>query len=306
MSDPFQVLRRVPVGGGTLHVAQAGPPPDEAEAVVLAVHGVTSSLMAFRRVARELGAAAPGACLLVPDLRGRGRSCSLPGPFGVSAHLTDLVAVLDHAGVERAVLTGHSMGAYIAARLAAEHPRRVSALVMLDGGLSIPVPADQTAGEVLEQVLEQAVVRLRMTFSCVDEYVALWRQHPALLSEWNDDVDAYARYELAVEPDHVRCIVSEDAVVADCTDLVLDRATTAAAELVRAPMHLVRAARSLFDDEDPLLPQPLVDAFRLRHPDLRLEDVAGVNHYTLLLGSGPGPARTARAIGEAVRQTVAI
>jgi lipase len=304
MSDPFQVLHQVPVGGGTLHVAQSGPPPGEAEAVVLAVHGATSSLMAFRRLARELDAAVPGICLLAPDLRGRGRSCSLPGPYGVPAHLADLLAVLDHTGAERAVLSGHSMGAYIAARFAAESPRRVSALVMIDGGLSIPVPPDQTAAEVLEQVLELSLARLRTTFSSVDEYVGLWREHPALQGEWNEDIEAYCRYEVTGQPGQVNCIVSEDAVVADCTDLVLDQTTAGAAELVRAPMHLVRAPRSLFDDEDPLLPKELVDAFALRHPDLHVEDVPGVNHYTLLLGS-TGPARTARVIGEAVRQAVA-
>src|ERR1700757_2496553 len=94
-NDPFLATFEVPVHGGTLHVGRAGPPPERAGAVVLAVHGVTSSLMAYRRVARELLKAAPGVCLLVPDLRGRGRSCSLPGPYGVPAHLTDLVAVLD-------------------------------------------------------------------------------------------------------------------------------------------------------------------------------------------------------------------
>jgi pimeloyl-ACP methyl ester carboxylesterase len=305
MSEPFDVIREIPVPGGALHVAQSGPAPDEADAVVLAVHGVTSSLMAFARLARELRVAVPGACLLVPDLRGRGCSASMPGPYGVVAHLADLVAVLDGAGVERAVLTGHSMGAYIAARLAAERPERTSALVMLDGGVSLPVPPDQTAEEVLEEVVEQSAARLRMTFSSVDEYVGLWHEHPALLGEWNDDIEAYARYEVSGPSGHVGCIVSEEAVVADCTDLVLDGTTAGAAELVRAPMHLVRAPRGLFDDDDPLLPQPLVDAFSARHPDARIEDVDGVNHYTLILGSGPGPARTARVIRRAMRHAVA-
>ena len=46
-------------------------------------------------------------------------SAGLPGPYGFAAHLADLLSVLDDAGVERAVLAGHSMGAYLATGLAA-------------------------------------------------------------------------------------------------------------------------------------------------------------------------------------------
>ena len=35
-------------------------------------------------------------CLLAPDLRGRGRSAKLPGPYGIAAHIDDLIKVLDH------------------------------------------------------------------------------------------------------------------------------------------------------------------------------------------------------------------
>ena len=56
-ADPFSDRLDVPVAGGTLHVARAGAPPDQAEAVVLAIHGLTSSCMAWRTVARRLAGA---------------------------------------------------------------------------------------------------------------------------------------------------------------------------------------------------------------------------------------------------------
>ena len=180
LSDPFHALDEVTVQGGALRVARAGPPPNEAEAVVLAVHGITSSQMAWRTVAREL-AGRNRVCLLAPDLRGRGQSAALPGPYGMAAHVSDLLAVLDDAGVGRVVLAGHSMGAYVVARLAAEHPERAAAVVLLDGGLSIALPPDRDPDEVLENVVEQSIARLRMTYASVDEYVGLWREHPALL-----------------------------------------------------------------------------------------------------------------------------
>ncbi|MGK3816897.1 alpha/beta fold hydrolase, partial [Enterococcus faecium] len=58
---------------------------------------------------------APDVRLLAPDLRGRGRSADLSGPFGMSAHSDDLAAILDAAGVDRALIVGHSMGAFVSA-----------------------------------------------------------------------------------------------------------------------------------------------------------------------------------------------
>ena len=106
--DPFTRRYQVPVAGGPLHVAAAGPPATEAGCVMLAVHGVTASLMTWRSVARELD---EHICLLAPDCRGRGLSATLPGPYGMATHVEDLIAVLDDAGARAAVLVGHSMGA---------------------------------------------------------------------------------------------------------------------------------------------------------------------------------------------------
>ena len=57
--------------GGALTVAHAGPAPDRADAVVLAIHGIAANLMAWRTVARELTREAR-LCVLAPDLRGHG------------------------------------------------------------------------------------------------------------------------------------------------------------------------------------------------------------------------------------------
>jgi hypothetical protein len=50
----------------------------------------------------------------------------------------------------------------------------------------------------------------------------------------------------------------------------------------------------------PLLPQSIVDDFVATQPDASVEDVAGVNHYTITLGAGPGPRAVAAAIAASV------
>lgn len=292
--DPFDVRYDVAVAGGALRAARAGPPPGEADAVVLAVHGVTSSLEVWRSVARELSAVTRLA-LLAPDLRGRGRSSTLPGPYGIAAHLADLVDVLDDAGVQRALVVGHSLGAFVAAGLAAEHAERVSGVVLLDGGLPAPPPPGQDLDEMLEAMIDTALLRSEMTFDSIDEYAESWRMHPAFAHAWDDDVDAYARYEAAGDPGNVRLVMSEAAVRADLTDLTYQARALTAIERVSAPIRLLRAPRGMLNETFPLLPRPIVEAFLAAQPDAHVDDVADVNHYTIALGAGPGPRAVASA-----------
>jgi len=301
--DPFEVGREVRVAGGDLHIAAAGPRPGEAVAVVLAAHGITASHMGWRAVARELLARRPGVCLLAPDLRGRGRSAAVGPPYGMSVHVADLLGVLDDAGVRRAVLTGHSMGAFVVARLAAERPERAGAVVLVDGGLRLPSRADVDADRVLDAVLGPAIARLRMTFASVEDYVAFWQAHPAFAGRWTEDVEAYVRADLAGEPGALRSVVSEAAVRTDGAELLRDEATLGALERVRGPLRLLRAPRGLLDDDNPLIPRAALDAFATARPGAVVEEVPAVNHYTITLGAGA--ATVAAAIAAAVDDAVA-
>jgi lipase len=64
----------VEVDGGTLHVGRWGT----GRPVVVAAHGITGTHRAFRALAEQLG---EEVTLLAPDLRGRGHSNRVGGPF---------------------------------------------------------------------------------------------------------------------------------------------------------------------------------------------------------------------------------
>jgi pimeloyl-ACP methyl ester carboxylesterase len=302
VTDPYHTHYDVPVAGGMLHVARAGVPPDEADAVVLATHGITSSLMAWRTVARVL-TEREDVSLLAVDLRGRGHSAHLPGPYGFAAHVDDLLAVLDDAGVDQAVLAGHSMGAYIVARLAADHPERAAAVVLVDGGMSYPQAPEGDPDSVVEELAAPLIERLPITFASVDDYADGWARHPAFQQAWADDVDAYARYDTHGEPGSIRCVVSEPAVLTDLRDMLFDDATRMALDRVRAPIFVVRAARGLRDEEDkPAIAEATLDGFAAARPEASVERVPDANHYTVILGAGHGPHIVAGTVENALRQ----
>ena len=77
--------------------------------------------------------------------------------------------------------------------------------------------------------------------------------------------------------------------------MILDDATRTALDRVRAPVQLLRAEHGLFDD-DPLIPADALHEFVAAHPSVRVDEVAGVNHYALIMGNSPGPRRVAAAI----------
>jgi len=66
------------------------------------------------------------------DLRGHGRSGQVAQPFSLYDAVTDVLAVLDGLGIDRAVWCGLSIGGMVALRAALSCPERVSGLVLLD------------------------------------------------------------------------------------------------------------------------------------------------------------------------------
>jgi pimeloyl-ACP methyl ester carboxylesterase len=270
----------VPVSGGPLHVGRWG----DGDKVVVAAHGITGNHRSWQGVARALG---PDVSLVAPDLRGRGASAKLPGPFGMRAHADDLVAVLDHLGLHRTVLAGHSMGAYVATTAATAHASRWSAVVLVDGGVALPLPRGVDPDDMLAGVLGPALARLEMTFPDRAAYHAFWRDHPALddPGAWTADTEAWLDHDLSgVEP-QLRSSASLDAVRFDGRELLVDREVRQAFNQMTQPAVLLRAPRGLLNQVPPLLPDELIDPLRARWP-IRLEMlVDNTNHYSIILAS---------------------
>lgn len=95
--------------------------------LVLCVPGMGDLRQTFRHLVPRLAAA--GYRVATMDLRGHGESDATFTSYDVEATVGDLRALLDTLGGS-AVLIGSSMGASAAARLAAESPERVAALVL--------------------------------------------------------------------------------------------------------------------------------------------------------------------------------
>lgn len=81
--------------------------------------------------APQLSALVDHARLVAPDLRGFGESTG-GGPYSMDRYADDVVELLDHLRIDRAVVCGLSMGGYVALALWRRHPERVRGLVLMD------------------------------------------------------------------------------------------------------------------------------------------------------------------------------
>ncbi len=78
----------------------------------------------------------------VLDLPGHGRSAPLDGPVTLPGYAATVRGFLDAAGIERAIVAGHSMGGGVAQLLALEAPDRVAGLVLAGTGAKLGVAPD--------------------------------------------------------------------------------------------------------------------------------------------------------------------
>jgi lipase len=289
----------VRVRGGRLRVgAWSGGGP--VERVVLAVHGITSSHRAWALVAPRV--AAPGVLVLAPDLRGRGRSAGLPGPYGMGQHAEDLAAVLEAlAPGRRAVVAGHSMGGFVAVTLAARQP--VDGLVLLDGGIPLELPPGVTLADAARAGLGPAAARLSMSFADRAEYREFWAAHPAFASLRPESVRDYVDYDLDPGGPPWRCACVAAAMYADHAEQFTGGPADRAWADVTAPVTFVRAPRGLLNEPGGLYPEPALGRWLAAHPGVARVDVPDVNHYTLTLGPA-GAAAVADAVTAAVRPAV--
>ncbi len=133
--------REVATNGATIHVRSGGSGP----AVVL-LHGYGETGDMWIPLAADL---ARDHTVVVPDLRGLGRSSKPDGGFDKKTQAADVSGVMDALGVQQADVVAHDIGNMVAFQVAAQFPSRVRRLVLIDA----PVPGVGPWEEILKNPL---------------------------------------------------------------------------------------------------------------------------------------------------------
>jgi pimeloyl-ACP methyl ester carboxylesterase len=136
----FRILD-IATNGTTLHVRVGGAGPS---VVLLHGYGETGDMWAL--LAAEL---ARDHTVIVPDLRGMGLSARADKGFDKKNQAEDVAGVIDALKVDKADVVAHDIGNMVAYAFAAQHPERVTRLVLMDA----PVPGIGPWEEILKNPL---------------------------------------------------------------------------------------------------------------------------------------------------------
>ena len=156
--------------------------------IVLA-HGI---LMDREMFAPQLEAAKPDCRFITWDARCHGETENTDEPFSYWDLADDLKGLLDHLGVERAVIGGMSQGGFVALRFALKYPERVSGLILLSTQAGLEEPDKVATYQVMLDVWESeglndqlaetiAAVLLGNEWEGRAPWIAKWHQKPRSL-----------------------------------------------------------------------------------------------------------------------------
>jgi pimeloyl-ACP methyl ester carboxylesterase len=223
---------------------------------LLLIHGVGARLDNWDGVVAALGDRFTTICY---DLRGHGESSKAPGPYSIELLAADALAVLDHLGLARGHVAGHSLGGLVAQRLAIDAPERVERLALLS-----------TAGGRSEEERRRVLERLALV-----EHDIPGEHFRRSIGRWFSDefqrsnaelIERYAARNMANDP---HCYAAAYRVLAT-TDLV-------------AELHRIRAPTLIVTGEGDVGSTPrMAQLMHERIPGSRLHVLPGLRHSILV------------------------
>lgn len=241
---------------------------------VIAIHGLTRNSADFGTIAPLI--AATGRRVLALDVRGRGRSDRAADPmtYQPPVYARDVLALMDQAGIGRAVFLGTSMGGLITMALTAAAPDRVAAAILNDIG---PEVAPEGLARIAAYTGQKVEIR---NWDDAADYAR--RTNGAALPHYGpDDWMTFARRVFREGPDGVPVLDYDPDIAAPMRaagkDALVPDLWPAFRNLAEGrPLMLVRGATS------DLLSPDIAGRMREAAPHMTFVEVPGVGHAPML------------------------
>ena len=242
------------------YVYTGGKPFDPARPSVVFVHGAANDHSVWTLQARYF--AHHGWNAIAVDLPGHGRSFG-EAKASIAANADWIVEMLDHGGIGKTALVGHSMGSLIALDCAARHGARVSQMVLL--GASAPMPVSDALLDAARHRPAEAIDMLN-----------IWGHAPQL--KWGRNptpgTSSMMAYRRLLEQSHPGVLAAD---LAACHAFAPDDTCFAS---IKAPTLVVAGTH------DSMSPAKSAQALAARIGDCRLILLEGAGHA--LMQEAPG------------------
>jgi 3-oxoadipate enol-lactonase len=168
--------------GLPIHVTAQGSGP-----TLLLAHGIFGDSTDWGGVIADL---VKDHRVVTVDLRGHGRSGIPTSDYAIADHAKDLLAAMDAAGVDHAVVVGHDIGGIAALHLALQHANRVDGLVLVN------TTSEPEENALKWRVLGRLALQLGVRAQIVDQLAAMYfgktslQVKPKVVSAWKERVGA--------------------------------------------------------------------------------------------------------------------
>lgn len=284
MAEP--IMKRAMGDGVEIQLAQW----EGEEKAILCIHGITANCRCWDVIADALS---PSHRVLAMDLRGRGLSGAPSTGYSMEHHCRDILAVLDDLGLERVVLMGHSLGAFISLIFGAKYPERVDRIILVDGGgkLSEDQLVKVFAG------IKPSLDRLGKVLPSFEAYLDLMKKAP-FLKDWSQALETYYQYEIEEVAGGVRTNINPAHIEEEAVNLGKVDISQVYGE-ISCPVLILRATEGMLARDDLLLPEDVTERMVREIANVRRVDVNGTNHYSIVFQ--PNGERD-RAIQEFLRE----
>ena len=240
---------------------------------VLCLHGITANCRCWDMIASVLS---PEYRVVAIDLRGRGLSGKPDSGYAPEQHIKDIISVMDDLQIERILLMGHSLGAFISLMFAALHPERVEKLILVDGAGDL----DQAQMDRVFVGIKPALDRLEKIFPSEKAYLDQMKSAP-YMQPWLPNIETYYAYEIEEVEDGVKTNIDPVHIAEEAQNVrKIDCASLYGK--VRCPALILRATQGLLSQDDLLLPPGVAEEMVAQIPDARLFNVEGMNHYGIV------------------------
>lgn len=240
---------------------------------ILCLHGITANCRCWDTLAQALTSTHH---LFAMDLRGRGQSEKPSKGYALEYHLQDINCVLDDLDLDRVVIMGHSLGAFIGLAFAAEYPERVERLILVDGGGDL-------SAEHMEKVfvgIKPALDRLGQVFPSEKDYLEKMSAAP-YIQPWSSAIERYYHHEIETIEGGVQTNIAPAHIMEEAQNIrKVDCATYY--PRIRCKVLILRAPVGLLSLDDILLPEEVIDRMIKEIPHAQRFDVSGMNHYGIV------------------------
>jgi pimeloyl-ACP methyl ester carboxylesterase len=240
---------------------------------ILCIHGITANCRFWDCLA---SAVSPHHRVIAMDLRGRGLSDKPLTGYSIEHHCKDILALMNDQGLERPVLMGHSLGAFISLVFAARYPKKIDRLILVDGGGKL----SKAQWARVFKSIKPSLDRLGQVFPSLRAYLSPMKQAP-FLQPWNAYMETYFRYEIEEAGGGVRSRVDPKHIEEESTNIRNEDPSQFYAKVI-LPTLILRATEGMLAEDDFVLPENVVDRMVREIPNAKRVDIKGTNHYSIL------------------------